>query len=239
MPSFCGWLMIGDRAQAPSQSNLSMADTRSDPLSESSSIVFPQMRWIAMTWLLVWGTSYAWFWGWANFLHLCDIAVILTCVGLWRGGSLLISTQALSSIVPALFWDLDFAWRLFNGKHLIGGTEYMWDARFPLGVRLLSLFHVAWPVLLIWALARVKYDRHALPLQTAFAVVVLGLSRCLPPEANLNFAWRDPFLHQTLGPAWLHLAIMASALVFCVYWPTHWLLGRLFPAAASSSRKAL
>src|SRR5688572_31783910 len=33
------------------------------------------------------------------FLNLCDIAVILTCVGLWRGNALLLSTQALSSVV--------------------------------------------------------------------------------------------------------------------------------------------
>ena len=190
-----------------------------------------------MAWLLVWGISYARVWWWANFLHLCDLAVILTCLGIWRGSSLLISMQALSSIVPALFWDLDFAWRLFSGKHLIGGTEYMWDARFLLGVRLLSLFHVVWPVLLIWALGKVKYDKRALLAQTAFAVVVLVVSRCMWPEANLNFAWRDPFLHQALGPVWLHLLITASALVFFVYLPTHWLLGRLFPAANSSSGK--
>ena len=199
--------------------------------------LFPRMRWVAMAWLLVWGTSYARVWGWANFLHLCDIAVILTCVGLWRGSSLLISMQALSSIVPALFWDVDFAWRLFTGKHLMGGTEYMWDARFPLSVRLLSLFHVAWPVLLIWALARVKYDKRAFPLQTAFAVVVLVVSRWVQPDANLNFAWRDPFLHQAFGPVWLHLLITASALAGCVYWPTHWLLGRFFPAAMSADDK--
>jgi len=113
----------------------------------------------------------------------------------------------------------------------------MWDARFPLGVRLLSLFHVAWPVLLIWALRRVKYDKRALPLQTALAVVVLVVSRCIHPEANLNFAWRDPFFHQALGPPWLHLLITASALAGCVYWPTHWLLCRLFPAAHSTGSK--
>ena len=190
-----------------------------------------------MAWLLVWGASYARVWGWANFLHLCDLAVILTCVGLWQGSRLLISTQAVSSILPALFWDVDFAWRLFTERHLIGGTEYMWDVRFPLGVRLLSLFHVVWPILLIWALARVKYDRRALPLQTAFAVVVLGLSRCLPLEANLNFAWRDPFLHRSLGPAWLHLVVTASVLFICIYWPTHWILDRLFPAANVATGK--
>jgi hypothetical protein len=195
------------------------------------------MRWVAMAWLLVWGISYAWVWGWANFLHLCDVAVILTCLGLWRGSSLLISMQAVSSMIPALFWDLDFAWRLLTGKHFMGGTEYMWDARFPLGVRLLSLFHVIWPVLLIWALRKVKYDEDALPLQTMFAVFVLAVSRCMRPDANLNFAWRDPFLHDSLGPAWLHLVITASALVVCMYWPTHWVLSRLFPVANSSSGK--
>ena len=190
-----------------------------------------------MAWLLVWGASYARVWGWANFLHLCDLAVILTCVGLWQGSRLLISTQGVSAILPALFWDLDFFWRLFTERHLIGGTEYMWDVRFPLGVRLLSLFHVVWPILLIWALARVKYDRRALPLQTAFAVVVLGLSRCLPLEVNLNFAWRDPFLHRSLGPAWLHLVVTASVLFICIYWPTHWILDRLFPAANVATGK--
>jgi len=190
-----------------------------------------------MAWLLVWGTSYARVWGWANFLHLCDLAVILTCLGLWQGSRLLISMQAVSFIVPALFWDVDFAWRLFSGKHLIGGTEYMWDARFPLGVRLLSLFHVVWPLLLIWALGRVRYDKRALPLQTVFTVVVLVVSRCMRPDANLNFAWRDPFLHQAFGPTWLHLVITVSALVVCIYWPSHWLLGRLFPVAGSSSHK--
>ena len=211
-----------------------MDDTEHFPLAESCLIAFPRMRWVAMAWLLVWGTSYAWVWGGANFLHLCDIAVILTCVGLWRGSNLLISTQALSSIVPALFWDVDFAWRLFTGEHLIGGTEYMWDSHFPLGVRLLSLFHVVWPVLLIWALSKVKYDKRALPWQTAFSVVVLVVSRCTWPEANLNFAWRDPFLHQALGPAWLHLVITASVLVGCVYWPTHWLLSKLFSVGNSA-----
>ena len=214
-----------------------MADSGNLARAESNPIAFPRMRWAVMAWLLVWATSYARVWGWANFLHLCDLAVILTCLGIWRGSSLLISMQAVSSILPALFWDAEFAWRFFTGRHLIGGTEYMWDGRFPLSVRLLSLFHFAWPVLVIWALRTVRYDNRALRLQTVFAVVVFVVSRCMWPEANLNFAWRDPFLHRSLGPVWLHLLITASTLVVCVYWPTHWLLGRLFPAAASSSSK--
>lgn len=189
---------------------------------------------MAAAWLAVWGTSYAIVWGWANFLHLCDIAVILTCVGLWRGNSLLISSQALSSLLPVLFWDLDAAWRLFAGRHLIGGTEYLWDSRFPLAARLLSLFHVVWPALLLWALAHVKYDPRAFRLQAVLAIIVMLISRYVHPEANLNFAFRDPFLHRALGPAWLHLSITVSVLCAVVYWPTHTLLKRLFPAPATA-----
>lgn len=195
----------------------------------SAAPVFPRLRWVAAIWLVAWGTSYAIYWGWANFLHLCDIAVILTCLGLWRGNSLLISSQALSSLVPVLFWDLDAAWRLLAGSHLMGGTEYLWDNSVPLAVRLLSLFHIVWPPLLLSALARVRYNPQALWVQTLLASIILLLSRFVHPEANLNFVFRDPFLHRTLGPAWLHMCITAGVLVAVVYWPTHKLLAWWFP----------
>jgi hypothetical protein len=191
--------------------------------------VFPRARWIAMVWLLVWVACYWRVWGLANFLHLCNIAVILTCVGIWRGSSLLISSQAVSSLIAPLFWDLDVLWRLLLGKHLIGGTEYMWDFQFALAVRLLSLYHVPWPVLLLWALRRVRYDPRALPVQTTIAVVVLVISRYVQPALNLNFAHRDPFFGISLSPAILHLAVSAAVLIAVAYWPTHLLLMRLFP----------
>src|SRR5712672_578226 len=55
--------------------------------------------------------SYAIYWGWANFLHLCDVAVFLTCVGLAYNNALLLSSQAVSSLVGALLWCLDAGWR--------------------------------------------------------------------------------------------------------------------------------
>ncbi len=138
---------------------------------------FPRMRWVAAAWLVVWIPAYASAWGFANFLHLCDIAVILTCAGLWSGSALLLSSQALFSIIADLFWDVDVCWRIVSGRHLLGGTEYMWQPEFPLFVRLLSLFHVAWPVLLVWSLSRVGYDRRGLPLQAAVTLCALIASR--------------------------------------------------------------
>jgi hypothetical protein len=197
---------------------------------------FPRLRWAALVWLAVWLPAYAKVWGWANFLHLCDVTVILTCVGLWRGSSLLLSSQAVASIVVDLAWTLDVAWCLVSGKHLIGGTEYMWDARFPLWVRLLSVFHALWPVLLVWALRRVGYDRRGWLLQSAIAAVLLALSRLAQPALNINFAYRDPLFGRAWGPAPVHLAVILTGLILVIYWPTHLILARFLASTATQGK---
>jgi hypothetical protein len=185
------------------------------------------VRVAALLWLAVFLTAYWRAYGPANFVHLCDVAVILTCWGLWRASSLLLSTQALSSLVVDLLWNLDLFWRLLFGRHLIGGTEYMWDSSWPMAVRALSLFHLVWPVLLIWSLRRVGYDRRAWLVQSLLAAVILAASRVVAPEANLNFAQRDPFFGRQWGPAAAHVAFIWLVLVTVVYWPTHRVLMRL------------
>jgi hypothetical protein len=193
------------------------------------------LRWSALLWLLVWVPAYWRVWGPANFLFLCDVAAALTCIGLWTNNSLLLSSQAVSSLLIDLAWALDAAWRLFLGRHLIGGTEYLFDARFPLWLRLLSLFHLLLPFLLLWALHRVGYDRRAWALQSAIAILVLVLARIAStPEKNINFAFSDPFFHRAWGPAPVHLAVTSLFLIFVDYLPTHLLLSRIFPATQST-----
>ncbi len=88
--------------------------------------VFPYwVRWVSLAWLAVWVPSYAVYWGWANFLHLCDVGVFLACLGFAYNNALLLSSQAVSSLVGDLLWCLDAGWRWFVGRHLTGGTEYM------------------------------------------------------------------------------------------------------------------
>ncbi len=195
---------------------------------------FPRLRWVAVGWLVVWTPTYAVVWGWRNFLQLCDVAVFLTTVGLWRSHPLLLSSQAVSSIVIDGLWTLDVGWRLASGRHLIGGTEYMWDGTRPLPVRLMSLFHAVLPPLLVWCLKKegVGYDRRALRLQIGIAAGIFVLSRLIgDPRVNPNFAFRDPFLHRAWGPPLVHAGAMFGGLVLAVYWPTHAALRRLLPPA--------
>ena len=203
--------------------------TRGVAMRPSGPRAFLRLRWAALAWLVVWAVVYERGYGWSNFLQLCDLAVILTCIGLWRGSPLLLGSQAVSSLVIDLAWDVDVAWRSVTGRHLIGGTEYMWDPRLPLGLRLLSLFHVVWPPLLWWALRRVGYDRRALLAQSALALVVLAASSVVMPEANINFARRDPFRGRSWGPPPVHMALTAAALIGLIYLPTDALLRRRMP----------
>ena len=188
----------------------------------------------AALWLVVFVAGYGWAYGAANFVRLCDVAVILTCLGIMTGSALLVSSQAVSSLVVDLAWDLDLAWRLLFGRHLIGGTEYMWDARYPLWVRLMSLFHVVWPPLVIGVLRRLGYDARGFALQCAIAAAVFVASRFVLPGENLNFAFRDPFFHRSWGPAPVHLGLTLAVLFAVVYWPTHRLLRRFVGARSRS-----
>ena len=174
---------------------------------------FPSwVRWASLVWLAVWIPSYAMYWGWVNFLHLCDVAVFLTCAGLAYNNVLLLSSQAVTSLAGGFLWCLDASWRSVVGRHLIGGTQYMWDTRFPLWVRLLSMFHVVLPLVLVPALRRTGYDHRALRLQCWVAGTLLAASRLLGPSRNLNYAFADPVFHRAFGPAPIHLALIFAAL---------------------------
>jgi hypothetical protein len=195
---------------------------------------FPVLRWFSLIWMVVWLPAYFRVWGWANLLHLCDVAVILAFVGIWWADPLLLSSQAVSSVAAGFFWILDVGWRLMTGRFLVGGTDYMWDARYPLWVRLLSTFHVGLPLVLLWTLRKVGYDRRALGLQAAIAAVLLIISRFVSAELNMNYAYRDPAFHRAWGPAPAHLAMIFIPLVGLIYWPTHLLLRWLFRAPGAS-----
>lgn len=202
----------------------------------ASATPFPVLRWVALLWLVVWLPAYVRVWGWPNLLRLCDIAVILSCAGFWWGNALLLSSQELSSLLPSGLWSLDAGWRLAAGHHLFGGTEYMWDAQYPLWVRLLSLFHVGLPLVLLWALRKVGYERRALASQAALTAAMLLVSRFVHPELNLNYAFTDPLLHRQWGPAPVHLALILAGMIVLLYWPAHLALLWAFPASENGGK---
>lgn len=167
----------------------------------------------------------------ANFLWACDIALLLTVIALWRESRLLVSTMAVATLVPELLWNLDFLARLFTGRDLIGldATGYMFDATLSRWLRGLSLFHVFLPVLWLWMLQRLGYDRRAPIAGTALCWVVLPASYLFTdPARNINWVFGPGGAAQTWLPGPVYVAVLMLALPLCVYLPTHRVLKRVF-----------
>ncbi len=202
--------------------------------------LFPRLRWLGLVWLAVYLPTYSAAYGLANFLFLCNLGVMLTAAALVFGSRLVLSSQAVAAPVIGISWALDAGWRVATGHHLYGGTEYMWDPQYPLFTRLLSLYHLAWPVLVVALVLRAGYDRRGWPLQAAIAAVALVVSRLFTaPMENINFAFRDPLFGRAFEPAALHLAIVFMTLAGVAYGLTHWLLlrfARRQPIAAAAPR---
>jgi len=190
------------------------------------------VRLLTILWLVIWIPAYWRVWGPANFLHMCDIAVFLVCAGLLTNSPLLLSSQAVGSLLIDAAWMLDAGWRLVKGRGLIGSADYLFDPQYPLWVRLLTLFHVVIPVLLLWCMARFGYDRRGFALQCAITLAAFVAARFTSPAENVNFVFHDPFFQRTWGPAPVHVLFIWLFIIVVAYLPTHFALRALFQAPA-------
>jgi hypothetical protein len=167
----------------------------------------------------------------ANFLWFSDIALIGTAVALWLESALLASMMAVGVLLPELGWNLSFFGRLLFGFRVIGLADYMFDARRPLWLRGLSLFHVVLPVLLLWLMSRLGYDARALVIQTLLGWIVLSATWLLTePAKNINWVFGPNAAGRPRRAAapWLALAMLLFPL--CAFLPAHVLLEALFGA---------
>jgi len=166
--------------------------------------------------------------------YFCDVALLLTLLALWTESPLVASMAAVGILIPQFLWLADF----LSGANLVGMTGYMYDSTYPLYARGLTLFHGWLPLLLIWLVYRLGYDRMALP---AYILLAWGLILSsyfwlpAPPadpirplrSVNINYVYgmsNDP---QTWMNPHLWVLLLMVALPICFYLPTHLALTRL------------
>ena len=172
-------------------------------------------------WVLCWIPIYWRQYGAQNFLYFCDLGNLIIAVGLWTESALLFSSQAVGLLLFQTLYCIDLVGALASGRHLIGGTEYMFDPGLPLYVRLLSLFHVVTPPLLLWAIWRLGYDPRGWKLQTLICWVVVTINHFWRPQMDVNWARGLFFREQHVMPGWLYLLGYLVVVPAVVYWPTH------------------
>lgn len=178
-----------------------------------------------------------------NFLYFCDLALLLTLAGLWLESPLLVSMPAVGILAPQLLWVADFAAN-FAGVPLIGMTGYMFDADRPLYLRGLSLFHGWLPLLLVYAVAKIGYDKRAFFSWTALAWSVMAVSFFFLPApspetadavANVNYVFGlSSTQPQSMMPAWAWFSGMLIVLPAMLMAPAHYAFKRHFPQPENS-----
>lgn len=178
-------------------------------------------------WLILWVPLYWWQYGPQNFLYFCDIANVLIGIGLWLESPLIFSWAACGVLLFQTLYTVDLAGAVLSGHHLIGGTEYMFDPHLSLAIRLLSLFHVVTPPLLLWAIWRLGYDRRGWKLQMLMTWIVVPINYFWRPEQDVNWARGPFFREQHLVPGTVYLIGYLIVISLFVYFPTHLFLARL------------
>ncbi|MGE5612486.1 MAG: membrane-associated protein [Bacillota bacterium] len=165
----------------------------------------------------------------ANFLWFSDIALITLIPALWLEDSLLVSMMALAVTLPEIAWTIDFLGHLLTGHPVLGLSRYMFDASRPLYLRLLSLFHIPLPIVLLYLLSRLGYDSRALFLQTLLAWVILPLTYVLTtPSQNINWVHGPSTPPQRLLPPLVYLGVLMLFFPLCLYLPAHFAFIKLF-----------
>jgi hypothetical protein len=165
----------------------------------------------------------------SNFLWLSDIALFFTAAAVILESPLLASMPAVGVLPLEIFWTVDF---ILFGR--FGLTSYMYDPKYPLWLRGVSLFHLALPPTLLWMLWKFGYDPLAFPAQVLLTWAVLFFCYAFTdPEKNINWAFGPGEKPQRKTSPRLYFAILMVFIPLCVITPTHFVLSWLFgPAGA-------
>jgi hypothetical protein len=171
----------------------------------------------------------------ANFFYFCDLALLITLVGVWREDALLISMPAVGILAPQAIWIADYLGH-FVGMPLNGMTDYMFKSSSSLFLRGLSLFHGWLPVMLVYLVYRVGYDRRALKAWTGLAWVVLLICYFVLPgpnpnpgnaAVNVNYVFG---MSDTAAQTWMHprlwLATLMIGAPLVLFAPVHFILAK-------------
>jgi hypothetical protein len=182
---------------------------------------------------------YWYYYGPTNFLYFCDVALILSLIGIWLESPLLISMCAVGILIPQALWVIDFVAGVF-GFSITGMTAYMFNANSSLFLRGLSLFHGWLPFMLAYLVWKLGYDRRGLPAWIGAAWVLLLVCFFLMPPprpdpgltpVNINYVWgMSDLAAQTFMPAYAWLAMLMILLPLIAF-VTHLLLVRFAPKA--------
>lgn len=126
--------------------------------------------------------------GWQNFLWFSDVGLFITLIAVWMHSSLLISAAVLLTVLLDIAWAIDFFYQLITKKNLLNISGYMFEKKYHVMIRALSLFHLFLPIIWFWCLAQWGFHAQAFLLATVVVwVVMLVTFFFTDPKTNINW----------------------------------------------------
>lgn len=162
--------------------------------------------------VMIW--VYRHYYGVQNFLWMSDIGLFLTLAAIWIRSPLIISMCMVGFFLVELVWYFDFVVELITRKSVFGVAHYMFQSRYPLFLRLLSLFHLILPPVWLWLTIDWGYDPRAL-LYAVPMVWIIFIATYLFTDHAQNINW--VFLPQQFH--WKRISALQWLLVLCVGYP--------------------
>ncbi len=126
--------------------------------------------------------------GLQNFLWLSSITLILGFLATILESRFLASMAAVGGLAFELLWAVDFLFTV--SSKLTGFTIYVFDPYLSIWLKVLALYHLALPPLLIWLFLRLGYDTRAWIVQMFFSLILMLATWFFThPSLNINFVF--------------------------------------------------
>ena len=176
-----------------------------------------------------------------SLLYFCNVALFVATFGICAERALLVSMAAVGVVMIQLLWSLDLLLSIADLSP-VRMTEFMLSDVLSPFKKGLALFHAWLPIVLIFALSRLGYDKRALAWWTVLTWGLLLVSYLFLPRppapaddpamsVNVNFVFGlNMSGPQQRVPELVWLAGMMIALPLLAFLPTHlafrrWLVG--------------
>lgn len=160
--------------------------------------------------------------GFQNFLWFSDIGLFLTVLALWLESPLLISVAVIAILPVEIVWNIDFFAQLATGHTILGLASYMFDQKYSLFLRSLSLFHIFIPILWFWYIFKWGYDKRAFKYAILLIwVVLITTYMYTTPHENINWLFLPEIRHWLYISRLEWLAILMVGLPLLLLWPMH------------------
>ena len=155
-----------------------------------------------------------------NFFWLSSVILMITFLATVFESSFLASMAAVGGLLFESLWTLDFLFTvtaLMIGSNVTGFTDYMFAPNLSIWLRVIAIFHLALPPLLIWLVLRLGYDSRAWIVQILLSwILILVTWFFTNPALNINFVFSNvKFEHLNIGATPVLIILFVTAIVVC------------------------